>query len=364
MAGENYGGDAGGAIGAMMQTAMPFAQYQFNNDLMQRQSAINLKNAMLMGEYNMANAYKYWEATGVKAQLRLQKEAGLSPGLMQSKGAGAGGQLQGQGNPAPGNYGNIMMPNIVETMLAGAQIDALKAKAEKDRADAEKTSGVDTEEVKTRIDNLAQDTNNKVAQEALTKAQTYVTKLEGDYRQQTFDDAVDRIKYDTERAMHETKIAKYEGNLKEETYREAVNIIKQQEVEAYLKNDLLRADIMNTNADTENIKASTKQIKQATQQIIQEMIESKGSGDRADFEANTERLRVKIQAALGRAGLELGESALKVETVKAIFRAAGDMYQFDKGMEQRKVEERGRNQRDILKKQPTIQVDLRDPRRR
>ena len=35
-----------------------------------------------MGEYNMANAYKYWEATGVKAQLRLQKEAGLSPGLM------------------------------------------------------------------------------------------------------------------------------------------------------------------------------------------------------------------------------------------------------------------------------------------
>ena len=86
-----------------------------------------------------------WNKTNYKAQLEHMKKAGLNPALMYGS-AGQGGQTGSQGGGAAAG-GSAVAERVMDlsSMLTEAQIEDLRASAEKKRAESDKIEGVDTE---------------------------------------------------------------------------------------------------------------------------------------------------------------------------------------------------------------------------
>ena len=119
-----------------------------------------------------------WNKTNYGAQVGHMKDAGLNPALMY-KGAGAGGTTgsQGGGSASMGSssQGKIM---DLSNALMGAQIESLKARANKDNADATKTGGVDTDKGRAEIGNLTANEVNTIQKTTNLKTDNEVRKVE------------------------------------------------------------------------------------------------------------------------------------------------------------------------------------------
>ena len=109
-----------------------------------------------------------WNKTNYGAQVGHMKDAGLNPALMYGS-AGQGGTTGSQGGGSA-SMGSSQQGKVMDlsNALMGAQIESLKAKANKDNADANKTGGVDTELT-------GQQTSESKQREALGLAQTNLT---------------------------------------------------------------------------------------------------------------------------------------------------------------------------------------------
>lgn len=104
-----------------------------------------VQNQMRLTRFNQEMAIRMWKETGPKAQMEQLLKAGLSPGLMFSKGGGGGGISAVTPGNAPG--GNADRPNPIEGMammanvrLANAQADMAEAQAEKAKQETETIS--------------------------------------------------------------------------------------------------------------------------------------------------------------------------------------------------------------------------------
>ena len=191
----------GTALGGMIDNQRNRRAYEQEKKLMgiqqQHQYALNRQGHDLQMDM--------WNKTNYGAQVKHMIEAGLNPALMY-KGAGAGGTTGSQTGGGAGG-GSAPMPKQmnIANMLIKAQIDDLKASAEKKRTEAEKLSGVDTEVGKQNIlesiareNNLNKDSELKaqkkvesISQEALnrTKAKIDQLKIDNDITGSTLLDA-------------------------------------------------------------------------------------------------------------------------------------------------------------------------------
>ena len=142
-----------GVIGAA--SAMQSSSNQsYNEEQAQyRQAAINKEQA----KYNQGLAMDYWDYTNWENQVDHLKKAGLNPALMYAKGGQGGqtggGQAQGAGL-SPSNQEAVKtqrMGMALQMAQIESQIKVNESVAEKNNADAEKTSGVDTEATRAGI---------------------------------------------------------------------------------------------------------------------------------------------------------------------------------------------------------------------
>ena len=110
---------------------------------------------------------QYWEDTNYQAQREQMEKAGLNVGLMYG-GQGQGGQTMNPGGSASG--GSIEGRNGLSGMgmQIGADVALKMAQAKNIEAQTKKLEGVDTDEARTRIDDLLQGITNKKAQEQLS----------------------------------------------------------------------------------------------------------------------------------------------------------------------------------------------------
>lgn len=132
-----------GALGGVLQAGI-------NNSTMGAQ----LGNQMRLNEQAARLARENWDYTNVGNQIKHMKKAGLNIGLMYGQG-GAGGQSNtGSG----GSAAMAQTPDIMGLMQGQANIELMKAQAEKAKAEAEKIGGVDTEKANVEIQNIMQGT--------------------------------------------------------------------------------------------------------------------------------------------------------------------------------------------------------------
>ena len=143
MAFKEYLGAIGTGVGMISDTLRQGQQYSQQKKLMELQ----MQNQMKLNLQNQKIQQEIWDYTNYENQMKHIENAGLSAGLIYG-GSGAGGATMGggaggaaSGGSAP-QYGNMYALGIQASMNE-AQIDLMKAQAEKERAQA-KNLGADT----------------------------------------------------------------------------------------------------------------------------------------------------------------------------------------------------------------------------
>lgn len=157
-------------------------QWKYNKNIMALQNQYQQQAAAQSQQY----AKDYWDYTNAENQVRHLKNAGLNVGLMYGQ-SGAGGMGasggahqsppdQPQGNPV----GMALQVQQIEQQrrMNDAQIALAEAQAEKEKAQASKISGVDTQEALKRIEGLASQIDLNLKEGNYKEALTQLTKAE------------------------------------------------------------------------------------------------------------------------------------------------------------------------------------------
>ena len=213
-------------------------QQQYNKELgeinqgyAKEMAAINQQYALQAGKQSHLYNQQMWDYTNYENQVKHLEAAGLNPALLYGQGGGGGataaggavGNGQGMAGQAPsGGSPQAIKSQIVEGAgmgvqlgLMDAQIDALKAKAAKDNADAEKTAGADTELTKslTALNKVEMDVKNMSVEEIAAKAKYWgdlsteswqrarALAKEADFKEATFEDSVKKVAYETQGSL-------------------------------------------------------------------------------------------------------------------------------------------------------------------
>lgn len=213
-------------------------QQQYNKELgeinqgyAKEMAAINQQYALQAGKQSHLYNQQMWDYTNYENQVKHLEAAGLNPALLYGQGGGGGataaggavGNGQGTAGQAPsGGSPQAIKSQIVEGAgmgvqlgLMGAQTEALKAKAAKDYADAEKTAGADTELTKslTALNKVEMDVKNMSVEEIAAKAKYWgdlsteswqkarVLAKEADFKEATFEDSVKKVAYETQGSL-------------------------------------------------------------------------------------------------------------------------------------------------------------------
>ena len=213
-------------------------QQQYNKELgeinqgyAKEMAAINQQYALQAGKQSHLYNQEMWDYTNYENQVKHLEAAGLNPALLYGQGGGGGataaggavGNGQGTAGQAPsGGSPQAIKSQIIEGAGMGvqlglmeAQAKALRAKAAKDNADAEKTAGVDTELAKslTDLNKTEIDVKNMSIEEIAAKAKYWgdlsmeswqkarVLAKEADFKEATFEDNVKKVAYETQGSL-------------------------------------------------------------------------------------------------------------------------------------------------------------------
>lgn len=165
-------------------------QFEENKQLMEHQAELNKQQAF----YSTGLAEDLWNYTNYENTMRHIKNAGLSPGLIYGQG-GAGGSTSGAGQA-----NGVGQPNKTGTEV-GLQAEGMalqlanimsqtrlnESQAEKNKAEAEKISGVDTKVQEATIENLIAQTSNEKVKKGLILGQIRVADAEEELKRNTAD---------------------------------------------------------------------------------------------------------------------------------------------------------------------------------
>lgn len=262
-----------------------------------------------------------WNYTNFENQMKHIKAAGLSPGLIYGMG-GAGGSSQGAGTangvglPQDQSVGMGLRAQEIGINMANAmsQIKLNESQANKNEAEANKISGVDTEAQKATIDNLIAQTSNEKIRRGLILGQIRVQDAEEELKRNTADWTKEKInetqwnikslQKGIDKLIEEINGMKLDNKLKEQTID---NKIK----ESSLTLQNLMAEILLKGSQQ---KVNEEQAKAIPAQILQgwEDLTKKGKS----LIIQREQMEAYVQDVINR--YELGKKGLDIEEQKLI----------------------------------------------
>jgi len=163
----NWGSVGEGAINTGVGAFMGVGQAQRQYHRQKKLNVQQYEHQRMLNQQGADLSMDMWNKTNYKAQMEHMKAAGLNPALMYgSAGQGGSTNVSGGGSAQGGAAAKETAMDMSNMMIA-AQIEGLLAKAESDKADAEKTRGVDTEKVTQDIAESIARENNLSAEEEL-----------------------------------------------------------------------------------------------------------------------------------------------------------------------------------------------------
>jgi len=223
-------GIGGAAMGAINANSASKQSWENQVRLMDIQAQLNRQNA----KFNTGQAKDMWNYTNFENQMKHIKASGLSPGLIYGMG-GAGGSSQGAGAasgvglPQDQSVGMGLRAQEIGINMANAmsQIKLNESQANKNEAEANKISGVDTEAQKATIDNLIAQTSNEKVKKGLILGQIRVADAEEELKRNMADwtkDKADETRWNIkslqkgiDKLIEEINGMKLDNELKERT---------------------------------------------------------------------------------------------------------------------------------------------------
>ncbi len=154
LGGSNNGNDSGwlGMAGKAMGGLFGIGSERRANKRDQANAQRQYENQRKLNQQGADLQMDMWNKTNYGAQLQHMKDAGLNPGLMYGMGGGGGATTGSQGGGSA-SKANAQKQMGIEGLMAGAQIDLIKAQKEKTVAEKDAILG-DTPESKGRITKL------------------------------------------------------------------------------------------------------------------------------------------------------------------------------------------------------------------
>jgi len=222
------GGAASSAIG--MGLGLATANWQDKRQVKQAKKLqdLQIKGQKDVGDWNRQQALRMWKDTSYGAQREQMEKAGINVGLMYG-GTGAGGTTAGAGagsvggQSAAGGSGEIQagMGLGLDSAMKTAQIDLMKAQAEKLR-------GVDTKKGETEVLDLLAGIENKKAIRKLTNVQSDLTELQTEILEGGKQFGWDKIMWEADKIAHEATSAMLAAGLEGETYDTKIELVGQE----------------------------------------------------------------------------------------------------------------------------------------
>lgn len=264
----------GGLIGGAQGKKAQKRQHGYNLDIMEKQNAyLHEQN-----EANQARQFDMWKKTNAQAQAQEYKNAGLNVGLMYEGGANAGttGSTTSAAPSGGGNYSDLGMSakgmeigsQIAQTL---ANIELTKAQAENVKADTDMKQGVETDLKNAQISDITQGVQNKQAQEIGQKLENDLLNMEKQVQGATIEDKINRIVWDTEKALYELNIMARIDKFDEASYKDRLMIVTNTVLESIVKQANIKADTKLKNTQTTNTTADTA-IKELTAKFMPEYL--------------------------------------------------------------------------------------------
>jgi hypothetical protein len=238
MDGNNWAGAGASILGMIAGHQAQRRQHRDTKELM----GMQFRNQLGLNRQGHEMQMDMWNKTNYKAQVDHMLEAGLNPALMYGS-AGQGGTTgsQGGGSASMGQAQQMKAMDMSNLMM-GAQMDALKAKANLDNAQATKISGVDTE--------LGKQSIKKIIAEAKTEEEkAELVKLQGIFQKITNMREDDRIFKNIEYIGQQTRNLKQQYKLTEDQYEGLVNEAIGNGLKALNGADLIKAQTKLTNSE-------------------------------------------------------------------------------------------------------------------
>lgn len=229
--------------------------------------------AKRMADYNKNIQLDIWNATNYGAQKAHMEAAGLNPGLMYGMGGGGGATTGSPGGAMPESArANIGMgissgSNAAELALLDAQRKNIDADTKLKQVEANKKSGIDTEEGKARIASLTQGIQNQKALEAMNKVETLLKETELKIQGETFEARADYIEYMARKMFREVQIADDAQYVSHTTRQDRVNIVKAELATIGIMNELTKAQTGQAKSQTQ---LNQRTISNAIQQNMRE----------------------------------------------------------------------------------------------
>ena len=208
-------------IGIGLGGASAIGQAMFGQQQAQQNQQQQVQDQKELMELGNNLAYQNWLRTNYSAQVEQMKKAGLNVGMMYGKGGAGGGTLQGSSGSAskadtiPMDISNAISQN----RAIESQIKVNEAQADKLKAEADKTRGVDTELGKTQVESLSQGIQNQKAQERLTEMETNLKGVEYDLKEATLNDSIGIVRNELNSGLKQIYILEQQGIINHEEAR-------------------------------------------------------------------------------------------------------------------------------------------------
>jgi len=328
MLGEGIFSIFGAGLNAAINSGLADEQWGNQLRLMDIQNRYNEQ----MAKNNQQRNKDLWDYTNYENQKQHIKNAGLNPALMYGMGGGggvsaSGAQGQGVTQPTDRSVEMKLKQQGLGLQLASiaSQVALNKSQAEKNKVEANKIAGVDTDVQKATIDNLIAQTSNEKVKKGLILGQIRVADAEEELKRNMADwtkDKADETRWNIkslqkgiDKLVEEINGMKLDNELKERTIDNKVK-------ESSLTLQNLMSEILLKGSQR---KVNEEQAKAIPAQILQgwEELTKKGKAliiQREQMEAYAQDVINRYE--LGKKGLDIEEQKLVKDIILGLLEIA------------------------------------------